>query len=32
MTPQALENAIHQGESVDAKTIASFMLARPFLS
>jgi ADP-ribose pyrophosphatase len=31
MTPQALENAIHSGESIDAKTIASFMLARPFL-
>jgi ADP-ribose pyrophosphatase len=31
MTPHALENAIHSGESVDAKTIASFMLARPFL-
>ena len=24
MTPQELENAIHTGESVDAKTIASF--------
>jgi ADP-ribose pyrophosphatase len=32
MTPQALEEAIYGGEPVDAKTIASFMLARPFLS
>jgi ADP-ribose pyrophosphatase len=32
MSPQALEEAIHGGEGVDAKTIASFMLARPFLS
>jgi ADP-ribose pyrophosphatase len=32
MTPQELETAIHNGEPVDAKTISSFMLARPFLS
>jgi ADP-ribose pyrophosphatase len=32
MSPQELEAAIQGGEGVDAKTIASFMLARPFLS
>ncbi|HEY9662203.1 MAG TPA: NUDIX hydrolase, partial [Allocoleopsis sp.] len=31
MTPQALEQAILAGEPVDAKTISSFMLARPYL-
>jgi ADP-ribose pyrophosphatase len=32
MTPEALEKAIYDGEPVDAKTISSFLLARPFLS
>jgi ADP-ribose pyrophosphatase len=32
MTPEALEQAIYAGEPIDAKTISSFMLARPFLS
>jgi ADP-ribose pyrophosphatase len=32
MTPQELEQAILAGESVDAKSISSFMLARPFLA
>ncbi|MBD2494809.1 NUDIX hydrolase [Nostoc sp. FACHB-280] len=31
MTPEELEAAILQGEPVDAKSIASFFLARPFL-
>ncbi|MBW4648769.1 MAG: NUDIX hydrolase [Kastovskya adunca ATA6-11-RM4] len=31
MTPQELEEAILAGEPVDAKTITSFFLARPFL-
>ncbi|MBR8828343.1 MAG: NUDIX hydrolase [Gomphosphaeria aponina SAG 52.96 = DSM 107014] len=31
MTPQELEKAILTGESVDAKSICSFFLARPFL-
>jgi ADP-ribose pyrophosphatase len=31
MTPQALEQAILAGEPIDAKSISSFMLARPFL-
>ncbi len=31
MSPQALEQAIFDGEPVDAKSICSFMLARPFL-
>jgi ADP-ribose pyrophosphatase len=31
MTPQELEQAILAGEPVDAKSIASFFLARPFL-
>ena len=31
MTPIELEKAIAQGEQVDAKSICSFMLARPFL-
>lgn len=31
MTPQELEQAILDGEAVDAKSIASFVLARPFL-
>jgi ADP-ribose pyrophosphatase len=30
-TPEELENAILAGEPVDAKSIASFFLARPFL-
>lgn len=32
MTPQELEKAIHNGDSVDAKSIASFFLALPYLS
>ncbi len=32
ITPQALEAAIQEGEAIDAKSIASFMLARPFLN
>lgn len=32
MTPQELEKAIWAGEPVDAKSISSFFLARPFLS
>ena len=32
MTPQELERAILAGEPIDAKSISSFMLARPFLS
>lgn len=32
MTPQELEQAILSGEPVDAKSISSFFLARPFLS
>ncbi|MEA5515005.1 NUDIX hydrolase [Nodularia sp. UHCC 0506] len=31
MTPEEFEQAILQGEAVDAKSISSFMLARPFL-
>ncbi|HAX80382.1 MAG TPA: NUDIX hydrolase [Cyanobacteria bacterium UBA11372] len=31
MTPQELEQAIHDGEPIDAKSISSFFLARPFL-
>ncbi|MBD2089751.1 NUDIX hydrolase [Microcoleus sp. FACHB-1515] len=31
MTPEELEKAIAQGESIDAKSICSFFLARPFL-
>ena len=31
LTPEELEKAILQGEAIDAKTISSFMLARPFL-
>lgn len=31
MSPQQLETAIRQGELIDAKTIASFYLALPFL-
>jgi ADP-ribose pyrophosphatase len=31
MTPQALEQAILDGEPVDAKSICSLLLARPFL-
>ena len=31
MTPQELEQAILAGEPVDAKSISSFLLARPFL-
>jgi ADP-ribose pyrophosphatase len=31
MTPQELEQAILDGEPVDAKSISSFVLARPFL-
>jgi ADP-ribose pyrophosphatase len=32
MTPQELEQAILGGEAVDAKSICSFFLARPFLN
>lgn len=32
MTPEELEQAILRGEPVDAKSICSFFLARPFLS
>lgn len=32
MTPEELEQAILAGEAVDAKTISSFLLARPFLN
>ncbi|MGK7873116.1 MAG: NUDIX hydrolase [Xenococcaceae cyanobacterium] len=32
MTPQELEQAILAGEPVDAKSISSFFLARPFLA
>lgn len=32
MTPQELEEAIIAGEPVDAKSIASYMLARPWLN
>jgi len=32
LTPQELEQAILAGEPIDAKSISSFMLARPFLS
>lgn len=32
MTPQELEQAILAGEPVDAKSIASFVMARPFLT
>lgn len=31
MTPQELEQAILRGDPIDAKSISSFMLARPFL-
>jgi ADP-ribose pyrophosphatase len=31
MTPDEFEKAILKGEVVDAKSISSFMLARPFL-
>jgi ADP-ribose pyrophosphatase len=31
MTPEQLEKAIHGGDTVDAKSICSFYLARPFL-
>jgi ADP-ribose pyrophosphatase len=31
MTPVAVEQAIHRGEMTDGKSIASFMLAQPFL-
>jgi ADP-ribose pyrophosphatase len=31
MTPEQLEEAILEGEAIDAKTISSFFLARPFL-
>jgi ADP-ribose pyrophosphatase len=31
MTPQELEDAIHAGDPIDAKSICSFLLARPFL-
>ncbi|MDZ8186685.1 MAG: NUDIX hydrolase [Nostoc sp. ChiSLP02] len=31
LTPEELENAILQGEPIDAKSITSFFLARPFL-
>lgn len=32
MTPQELEQAILRGEPIDAKSISSFALARPFLA
>jgi len=32
MTPEEFEQAILAGEQVDAKTISSFLMARPFLS
>jgi ADP-ribose pyrophosphatase len=32
MTPDQLEKAIMAGEAVDAKTIASFFLAKPFIT
>jgi ADP-ribose pyrophosphatase len=32
MTPQEFEQAILDGEPIDAKTMSSFLLARPFLS
>jgi len=32
LTPQELEQAILNGEAVDAKSICSFILARPFLN
>lgn len=32
MTPQQLEKAIAEGEPVDAKSISSFLLAKPFLT
>ncbi len=32
LTPQELEQAILEGEPVDAKSISSFFLARPFLN
>ncbi|MBD2312216.1 NUDIX hydrolase [Desertifilum sp. FACHB-1129] len=31
MTPMELEDAIHDGEPVDAKSITSYFLARPYL-
>jgi ADP-ribose pyrophosphatase len=31
MTPQAFEEAVHQGEPIDAKTISSYFLAQPYL-
>ncbi|HBY81095.1 MAG TPA: NUDIX hydrolase, partial [Cyanobacteria bacterium UBA11148] len=31
MTPEDLEQAILDGEAIDAKSICSFFLARPFL-
>lgn len=32
LTPQELETAIQEGEQVDAKSISSFFLARPYLA
>lgn len=32
MTPEALEEAIHRGEPVDAKSIACLAIARPYLT
>ena len=32
MTPQEFERAVMAGEPIDAKSISSFMLARPFLN
>ena len=32
MTPQELEKAILEGEFVDAKSVCSLFLAKPFLS
>jgi ADP-ribose pyrophosphatase len=31
MTPADFEAAVHQGEAIDAKSIASYFLARPYL-
>lgn len=31
MSPDALEKAIYAGEAIDAKSISSFMLAKPYL-
>ncbi|MGB8700872.1 MAG: NUDIX hydrolase [Thermosynechococcaceae cyanobacterium] len=31
MTPQAFEAAVHRGDPIDAKSIASYFLAKPYL-